>query len=92
MNNRKQSHADPKQVGNEELLNNLQRVTFDYFWHEVNPQNGLVADSTRSGSPASTATVGFALTIYPIAVERGFVPRDEAVARTLTTLRFLLES
>ncbi|HRW04623.1 MAG TPA: glucoamylase family protein [Caldilineaceae bacterium] len=92
MNNRKQSHADPKWANNEELLDNLQRVTFDYFWHEVNPQNGLVADSTRTGSPASTATVGFALTIYPIAVERGFVPRDEAVARTLTTLRFLLES
>lgn len=92
MKNRVHSQVDPKQVNNEELLDNLERVTFDYFWHEANPTNGLVADSTRNGSPASTATIGFALTIYPIAVERGFVTRAEAVARTLTTLRFLWES
>lgn len=89
MKDRVPSQVDPKQVNNEELLNNLQRVTFDYFWHEVNEENGLVADSTRADSPASTATVGFALTIYPIAVERGFISRSEAVTRTLSTLRFL---
>ncbi|MEZ4678588.1 MAG: glucoamylase family protein [Caldilineaceae bacterium] len=92
MKKSRHSQADPKRVDNEDLLNNLQRVTFDYFWHEVNSENGLVADSTRDGSPASTATVGFALTIYPIAVTRGFITHDEAVARTLTTLRFLWES
>lgn len=89
MRDRAPSQVDPKQVNNEELLDNLQRVTFDYFWHEANDENGLVADSTRQGSPSSTATVGFALTIYPIAVERGFISRSAAVTRTLRTLRFL---
>jgi hypothetical protein len=32
--------------------------------------------------------VGFALTAYPIGVERGYVTREEARARVLTTLRF----
>lgn len=92
MKNRTYSQVDPKQVNNDELLDHLQRVTFDYFWYEANDANGLVADSTREGSPASVATIGFGLTIYPIAVARGFITRAQAVARTVKTLRFLWES
>jgi hypothetical protein len=47
-----------------------------------------VRDSTRPGSFSSIAAVGFALTAYPIAVERKYMARAEAVKRTLTTLRF----
>ncbi len=69
-------------------LARLQRDTFKYFAEEVNPENGLVRDSTRRGSPSSIAAVGFALTAYTIAVERKYMPRTEAVKRTLATLRF----
>jgi hypothetical protein len=72
----------------DEDLARLQRDTFKYFADEVNPENGLVRDSTRRGSPSSIAAVGFALTIYPIAVERKYMTRTEAVKRTLATLRF----
>ncbi len=82
----------PSDSGNDELLDHLQRITFDYFWNEVNPENGLIADSTRDRSAASIAAVGFALTIYPIAVERGLISRAQAAARTLTTLRFFWQS
>src|SRR5207247_2188744 len=34
-------------------LETLQRLTFDYFLKETNPQNGLAPDSTRPGSPCS---------------------------------------
>ncbi len=74
------------------LLEQLQRQTFLYFLHEANPCNGLVADKTQPGSPASIAATGLALAIYPIGVARGFMRRDAAVARVLTTLRFFLES
>ncbi|MGQ0571051.1 MAG: glucoamylase family protein [Armatimonadota bacterium] len=70
----------------------LQRDTFGYFVHEANPANGLVPDNTRYGSPSSIAAVGFALSCYPVGVERGIMKRDEAVARTLTTLRFFHQS
>jgi len=69
-------------------LARLQRDTFKYFADEVNPENGLVRDSTRRGSPSSIAAVGFALTAYTIAVERKYMSRSEAVKRTLATLRF----
>jgi hypothetical protein len=74
------------------LLANLQRKTFQYFWTEVTPSNGLVVDSTKDGWPASIAAVGMALAIYPIGVERSFITRKEAVRRTLTTLRFFWQS
>jgi len=74
------------------VLNTLQRATFDYFLHETNPRNGLVADRTKRGAPASIAAVGLALTSYPVGVERGFVRRAEAVQRILATLRFFHRS
>ena len=75
-----------------ETLDSIQRETFDYFIHEVNPVNGLVADGNREGAPASIAAVGLALTAYPIGVERGFITRAEGVERTLATLRFFRNS
>ena len=75
-----------------EMLDLLQKESFQYFRFEVNPANGLIADKTKTGWPASIAAVGLALGAYPVAVERGFISRAEAVARTLATLRFFRNS
>jgi hypothetical protein len=72
----------------DEDLDRLERDTFKYFAEEINLENGLVADNTRPDSPSSIAVVGFALTAYAIAVERGYMKRSEAVKRALTSLRF----
>src|SRR5580765_5833730 len=73
----------------DEQLRTLQRNTFQYFWKETNTSNGLIPDNTSAdGIPASIAGVGLALSSYPVAVERSFVTRAQAVQRTLTTLRF----
>lgn len=79
-------------LSDDSLLNQLQRAAFDYFLHAANPQNGLVADTTRKNSPSSIAVVGFALSAYPVGVERGWIERADAVRRTLTALRFLMAS
>jgi hypothetical protein len=81
---------DPEEV--EELRHRRQKQAFGYFLHETDAATGLVRDSTHTGSPASIAAVGLALTAYPVAAERGFMSRDEAAARTLTTLRFFANS
>ena len=73
-------------------LEQLQRETFSYFLNETNPANGLVMDRTTTNSPASIAATGMALSAYPAAVERGFMPRTAAVQRTLATLRFFWTS
>jgi len=76
----------------EVLLEHLQRHAFGYFLQHTNPANGLVADTSRSDAPSSIATVGFALSAYPVGVERGWIGRQDAVQRTLAALRFFMGS
>ena len=76
----------------EQTLDQLQRAAFGYFLQVVNPANGLVADTSRDNSPSSIAVVGFALSAYPVAVERGWMARADAVKRSLSVLRFFHDS
>jgi len=82
----------PSSAADDALLERIQRGAFEYFERNTNPRNGLVADTTREGAPSSIAVVGFALSAYPVGVERGWMTRADAVARTLVTLRFLISS
>ncbi len=76
----------------DQKLEALQRLTLDYFLKEANPENGLVPDSTRRGAACSIAATGFALAAYIVGVERGFISRQDAIKRTITTLRFFWNS
>lgn len=89
---RKMPKAIERASFSEAKLARIQKSTFRYFLKESNPANGMVRDSTREGAAASIAAIGFALTAYPIGVERGFLTRSEAIKRTLATLRFFWES
>lgn len=71
------------------FLDTTEQRTFRFFWETTNPQNGLTPDRYPTHSFSSIAAVGFALTAYPIGVERGWVTREQAKARVLATLRFL---
>jgi hypothetical protein len=83
--------ARSKLAGDAEL-ELIQRKAFSYFLNETNPANGLVIDKNAPDWPASIAATGLALAVYPVAVERGFMTRAAALARTLTTLRFFWNS
>jgi hypothetical protein len=76
----------------EALLADLQRAAFGYFIDSVSPATGLVTDTSRAGAPVSIAVVGFALSAYPVAVERGWLTRANAVDRCLAALRFFAAS
>jgi hypothetical protein len=76
-------------LSDEHLLDRLQRGAFAYFDDYTNFDNGLVADTSRAGSPCSIAVLGMALSAYPVAVSRGWLSRNAAAARTLAALRFL---
>jgi hypothetical protein len=79
-------------LSDEQLLDDVQRETFAFFLQQTNEANGLVADSSRIGSPCSIAATGLALASYPVAVTRGWMPRVMAVRRTLAALEFLASS
>jgi len=83
------AHALPD---DETLLDRLQHAAFNYFTRTQNPDNGLVADTTRENAPSSIAVIGFALSVYPVGAERGWMGRPEALRRSLAVLRFLMDS
>ena len=86
------SRANP--LGNDDpaMLEDLRRAIVDYFLKETNAQTGLVADRTQPGSPSSIAAVGMGPSVYVVAVERGILPRSDAIQRTLKLLRFFKSS
>jgi hypothetical protein len=84
--------VDRSNLSDDELLDRLQRAAFDYFMSNYNPANGLVADTSRTGSFSSIAVVGFALSAYLVAVEPGWMTREATIERTLVTLRFFSNS
>jgi len=71
------------------FLDTVQARTFDFFWETTNADNGLAPDRWPDPPFSSVAAGGYALTAYPIGVERGCVTREQARRRTLTTLEFL---
>ena len=91
------THAAPVlNPDDEALLDLIEKKSFDYFLQEVNRSNGLVPDRAHNfkkgntSSPASIAAVGFALTAYPVGVERGWIDRSTAFELTRRTLDFML--
>jgi hypothetical protein len=69
----------------EAFLDYLEEANFDYFWYTANPANGLIPDRSTP-SACSIASVGFGLTAIGIAIDHGWVTRDQGAARVLTTL------
>ena len=88
--------AEEPSASHDAFLEEVQEKAFRFFEEQHNPHNGLVRDSApnRSGvtsnAPASIAGVGFALTVYPVAVERGWMSRPVAQELTVRTLEFFL--
>ncbi|WP_140720533.1 MULTISPECIES: glucoamylase family protein [Gammaproteobacteria] len=74
------------------LFSDIERRTFQFFWDTTNQENGLTPDRYPSRPFASIASVGFALTAYPIGIENGWISRNQAIDRTLTTLKFFRDA
>lgn len=78
----------------EQLLEDIERGAFKFFWEQAHPQTGLIKDrASVSGSDtydvASIASVGFGLTALCIADLRGYMDSEvikERVRLTLTTM------
>lgn len=70
------------------LFRDIERRTFQFFWDTTNEVNGLTPDRFPSRPFASIASVGFSLTAYPIGIENNWISRNQAVDRTLLTLKF----
>jgi hypothetical protein len=84
----------PFQGTDDQLLGEIQRTAFDFFWNEAGPKSGQVKDralakggDTRDFS--SIAATGFGLTSLCIGDRRGFGNSGEIRTRVRNTLRFI---
>jgi hypothetical protein len=78
----------------DQLLEDMERASFRYFWEQTNPETGLTKDRCSVRSPdkgvvASIAATGFGLTALCIGEKRGYISEHHARSRVLATLRFL---
>lgn len=79
---------------NSELLDQIARASFEFFWNEADPHTGLVrdraeADGGSNSHMSSIAATGFGLTALCIAHQHNYRSRAEIVARVRQTLHFL---
>jgi len=76
----------------EEFLDTLQYKSFLYFLNEINHETGLVKDRSTENSPASIAAVGWAIPVWAIGVENGWITREKARKLTLNAIKFFYNS
>ena len=76
-------------MADEALLDLVQAQTFKYFWDYAHPVSGLARERMNSDDTVTSGGSGFGIMCLPVAVERGFVTREEAAARLRTIVDFL---
>jgi len=77
-----------------QLLDEIQRATFQFFWDEASQKTGQVKDralanGNDSRMMSSIAATGFGLTSLCIGDQRGYGKSPEILERVQKTLRFL---
>ncbi|MBV8833274.1 MAG: hypothetical protein JO108_29105 [Acidobacteriaceae bacterium] len=80
----------------DDLLDEIERADFRFFWEQADPTTGLVKDRCKAKTPdhgnvASIAATGFGLTALCIAERRGYISLNEARGRVFSTLQFIWE-
>jgi hypothetical protein len=78
--------ADLLDMPDEQLLEAVQRQTFRFFWEGAEPFSGMARDRTTrtvdtSNDLVTTGGTGFGIMAMIVAVERGWITRDECLAR-----------
>ncbi|WP_276166319.1 glucoamylase family protein [Zobellia alginiliquefaciens] len=86
-----------KELTDEQLLDSVQKQTFDYFWEGAEPESGLARERIHLDNvyPAhdkdiiTTGGSGFGLMAILVGVERGFISREQALERYEKSVSFL---
>src|SRR5215831_8925337 len=79
----------------DELMDEIQRAAFDFFWTEASPNTGQVKDRALAAGNdtrkimSSIASTGFGLTALCVGDKRGYGNAAQIKSRVITTLDFL---
>lgn len=85
-----------KDMSDEELLEKVQETTFGYFWDFAGTFSGLARERSQNEAYGgqgknivTTGGSGFGIASFPVAVERGWISREQALERMDKVLDFL---
>ncbi len=82
----------PVTANDEQMLDSIQRKTFQFFMGEHHAEWGIVKDRAADWAPSSIAACGFGIPCFAIGAERNWTSRGEAAEITLKMLRFFMAS
>jgi hypothetical protein len=80
---------------NDQLMDEIERAAFDFFWTEASPNTGQIKDrALATGNDtrkimSSIASTGFGFTALCIGDKRGYANAAQIKSRVITTLDFL---
>ena len=76
-------------IPDDSLLTLVQKHTFAYFWDHAHPTSGLARERYGSGETVTSGGSGFGIMTIPVAIERGFITRQQGFERLQTIVNFL---
>ena len=92
--NRIEARGIVQGLSDDELLEEVQRQTFRYFWDFAHPVSGLARERSNEAygygnEVVTTGGTGFGIMSTIVAVERGWITRDSAARHLVKMVRFL---
>lgn len=82
--------AATRALDDDELLTMVQEASFRYYWERAHPDAGMALECVPGDEHLiALGATGFGITALPVAVERGFVTREAAIAHLAKILAFL---
>jgi len=78
-----------EEISEDSLLTLIQAQTFRYFWDFGHPASGMARERNSSGNLVTSGGSGFGIMSMIVGIERGFITREEGIARLETIISFL---
>ncbi|HPF63813.1 glucoamylase family protein [Lentimicrobium sp.] len=84
-------------LSDDELLDEVQRQTFRYFWDFAHPVSGMARERSNRAynygdEVVTTGGTGFGIMATVVAVHRGWITRDSAARHLLKMVKFLAKA
>lgn len=76
-------------VSNRDLIETVQKATFQYFWDYAHPISGMARERTSNPDTVTSGGTGFGIASIVVATERGWITRSQAAERLIKIASFL---
>jgi hypothetical protein len=76
-------------INDNELMDLVQKKTFNYFYDFGHPISGMARERNSSGDLVTSGGSGFGIMALIVGVERGFITRQQGIDRLTKILSFL---